>query len=284
MLDRAYETRLQAVEAVGLFHMGPSLTQFFNDHERMWRATTRTFQIAERARCDLTVDVLTHVNIRILDIRNRFSRRWIMSTCSPHAIHAMRVSGEFDANVSNLKDLLTNEFTRVLRVWDELASANLEVYELENLGPDHNIDDLGRVIDCLLTRCDVIPGATIRHHLGDPLRNLHMQSIVTIENRSRNYQDLPTPPPSPKFALEDTTSGAFQESQHDDQEDTESDEDGENEDPYCSICTESYTANHRAFRLARCGHIFGKACISRWVNSTALNANLCPECRAELCE
>lgn len=47
---------------------------------------------------------------------------------------------------------------------------------------------------------------------------------------------------------------------------------------------ELFKHDHPAFALDHCGHIVDKPCIVFWVNSTARNSNLCPECRAELCE
>ncbi|KAL5447893.1 hypothetical protein PMIN05_001922 [Paraphaeosphaeria minitans] len=101
-----------------------------------------------------------------------------------------------------------------------------------------------------------------------------------------NTKSLPTPPPSPAYMH------TFNDAPVDDNLDDNDDGDDDNEHDYfdscnddghrCSICTDPYTDRHRAFTLTRCGHTFGKGCISTWVNSTARNANLCPHCRATL--
>jgi hypothetical protein len=51
----------------------------------------------------------------------------------------------------------------------------------------------------------------------------------------------------------------------------------------CCICLEPYTETHAPFLTATCNHTLGKPCLTRWLNGTAPNANLCPHCRTPLC-
>lgn len=52
----------------------------------------------------------------------------------------------------------------------------------------------------------------------------------------------------------------------------------------CCVCIEDYTTEHPAFLIKNCGHILGEPCFETWVNGTQPNANLCPVCRAQLCD
>jgi hypothetical protein len=53
----------------------------------------------------------------------------------------------------------------------------------------------------------------------------------------------------------------------------------------CTICTELYEPNTQArcLKIQVCGHYFHESCIRDWMNGIALNSNLCPECRKQIC-
>ncbi|KAF2444295.1 hypothetical protein P171DRAFT_432355 [Karstenula rhodostoma CBS 690.94] len=260
---RTYRQRLRVVAAVGLLNMGPSLTQFFHDHENMSRAVMRSNEIARRSRSSLDVDTLTYVEICIIVVRNRLSHQWITSTFSSRARHEMRTTGAPDADISTLRGLLEDEIVRIITTWDELSIRDLADYELNNVGPDHNIDDLGQDARGPGVQSETMVDVVSELRVDNPIPTSTSQDTKGTNN------PLPSPPPSPSpiFASNGTVVDAIQV----------------DDDHCCSICTEPYTERHRAFSLTRCGHTFGKACINEWVNSTARNANLCPNCRAMLC-
>jgi hypothetical protein len=53
----------------------------------------------------------------------------------------------------------------------------------------------------------------------------------------------------------------------------------------CCICLEGYDADtHPSFQISQCKHIIGKPCLAIWLNNISKNSNLCPHCRAELCQ
>jgi hypothetical protein len=56
-------------------------------------------------------------------------------------------------------------------------------------------------------------------------------------------------------------------------------------DTDCVICQELYEENdHAAIQLqkANCSHVFGRACLQKWVNSGMGNAHRCPSCRQDI--
>jgi hypothetical protein len=272
---RTYRQRLDVIAAVGIFNMGPSLTEFFHDHENMWRAVDSTTEIAQRARRSSTVDVLSQVSIRIIDIRNRSTRQWVMSTCN----NAMQATEGYDDNISTLRGILADEVVHVLTIWDALSSIHLYDHELNNVGPDHNIDDLGQEVTKSRDQKETTVEVASELRVDSPFDELEGDTAVAQSTKGK-ATCLLTPPPSPRFACDGTFEDAFM----DDDDDEEDYFDEDDVDRLCSICTEPYTDGHPAFSLTICGHIFGKACISRWVNSTSRNANTCPHCRRTLCK
>ncbi|KAI4696176.1 uncharacterized protein J4E88_000348 [Alternaria novae-zelandiae] len=53
------------------------------------------------------------------------------------------------------------------------------------------------------------------------------------------------------------------------------------QDQLCVVCLETHGL--LGARMSPCGHYFHFACIKRWMNGTSPNSNLCPECRAQIC-
>lgn len=139
------------------------------------------------------------------------------------------------------------------------------------MGPDHDIDELGYT-----TTKALVSQLRVDSAMGD-----HENEHAQITKGNTDHLPIPLPSsahmhPSGAIPVDDTL--ANEEDDDDDYFDSDDD------DHHCSICTEQYTDCHPAFRLTVCGHTFGKDCISTWVNSTARNANLCPQCRATLCK
>jgi hypothetical protein len=59
----------------------------------------------------------------------------------------------------------------------------------------------------------------------------------------------------------------------------------ESSDTDCMICQEPYDNNeHAAIQLQNvtCTHIFGRACLQKWVNGGLTNAHRCPSCRQDI--
>lgn len=244
-----YKDKLRIAEQLGLHHLTSPIAGFLRIHEDMFQAVAKTQCMAMRATTSSTIDVLTRAEICILNLRNQVCYNDILSTLNGTLLQNMRVSGEFEKETITIGGLLAAEFTRTLQMWEDRSLYELDDVELENVGPDHDIDTLGK--DVLLADKETTASAFM------------------------NNTCLPTPPPSPNKTSESMSVEALI-NETDDEEDDES--------QFCGICMELYTDSHPAFCLAACGHIYGKTCLTKWVNSIAPNANLCPECRASLCK
>ena len=59
----------------------------------------------------------------------------------------------------------------------------------------------------------------------------------------------------------------------------------DNDGQVCSICLELWTNSglHRVVSL-KCGHLFGKSCIKRWIKSKKKTKARCPECKKTFCK
>ncbi|KAI4652399.1 hypothetical protein J4E93_002601 [Alternaria ventricosa] len=53
------------------------------------------------------------------------------------------------------------------------------------------------------------------------------------------------------------------------------------QDQLCVVCLETHGL--LGAKMSACGHYFHFACIKEWMNGTSPNSNLCPECRAQIC-
>ncbi|KAI4919988.1 hypothetical protein J4E90_002128 [Alternaria incomplexa] len=53
------------------------------------------------------------------------------------------------------------------------------------------------------------------------------------------------------------------------------------QDQLCVVCLETHGL--LGAKMSACGHYFHFACIKEWMNDTSPNSNLCPECRAQIC-
>ncbi|KAK7178704.1 hypothetical protein PSPO01_15233 [Paraphaeosphaeria sporulosa] len=271
---RTYKQRLRVAAEIGLFRMSPSLTRFIHDHDNMTRAVARSSELARRARNSSGVDTLTYVNICIIAVRNRLSRTWTITTFSSCAREALKATGTIDPAIETLRVMLEDVVVHILTLWDELSLRYLDENQLKNVGPDHNIDDFGH---------ETTVGVAGEHRVNGPISDDKMGHAQS----KGNTNSLPTPPPSP--ARIHTSNGTLVDDNLDDNDDGDDDKEddysnSDDDSHHCSICTDPYTNRHRAFSLTRCGHIFGKACLSTWINSTARNANLCPHCRATICK
>ncbi|OAF99623.1 uncharacterized protein CC84DRAFT_1209952 [Paraphaeosphaeria sporulosa] len=269
---RTYKQRLRVAAEIGLFRMSPSLTRFIHDHDNMTRAVARSTELARRARNSSGVDTLTYVNICIIAVRNRLSRTWTITTFSSCAREALKATGTIGPAIETLRGMLEDVVVHILTLWDELSLRYLDENQLKNVGPDHNIDDFGH---------ETTVGVAGEHRVNGPISDDKMGHAQS----KGNTNSLPTPPPSP--ARIHISNGTLVDDNLDDNDDGDDDKEDDysnsDDDSYhCSICTDPYTNRHRAFSLTRCGHIFGKACLSTWINSTARNANLCPHCRATI--
>lgn len=224
VLPRSYPEYLRLVEHHTLLHLPTPLVNFLRDHDNLHHAVVRSSQRAKMAVSSPNMDVITRVAHRILGLRNDYYFSAIRACRAPHEQTAAMDQSQTERVIRECTDALTGEIFRILsRLEVLLPNATADV-ELENVGPDHDVNHFGR---------------DVSQHT--------------------------------KFLADDMV---------------KPDEPDENDPSIrCCICLDTYnTTTHPGFLVSRCNHIIGKPCLSTWLNSTSCNSNLCPYCRAQLCE
>ncbi|KAF2252410.1 hypothetical protein BU26DRAFT_256612 [Trematosphaeria pertusa] len=139
-----YAGHLRLAEALSLSHLTTGLINFLRDHDNMYRCAVRSRHAANIASPDM--DLLTRVDRRLVNLRNVYSLNIITETRSPHAWQRMRAQGQFEREIRELGAALQDETIRILLRMDTLLPHLAEPVEMENIGPDHDIDDFGREI------------------------------------------------------------------------------------------------------------------------------------------
>ena len=217
---RTYAQQLQAAEDATLLSLPPHLIDFLRDHDNLYRAAFRSRKAARKARKLPLMDVLIQTKCRLESLRIACFVNLIEMTGSIDETRRLKhdpgLNEEFDECTLALQDEIVHQLTRL----EQLIPSPTKDVELENVGPDHSIDDFGQE----------------------------------------------QPPHHPSATSSQTAPGNRDPSQH------------------CCICLEVYSESHKAFLITACNHTVGKQCLARWLNSTSRNANLCPHCRAPLCE
>ncbi|KAJ4300743.1 hypothetical protein N0V90_002831 [Kalmusia sp. IMI 367209] len=259
-LNQTYAGRLLVASAIGLFHLNPTLSRFIVDHDNLWKVVLRAQRTARLADEYSSIDALARVSSRIINVRNKISCKLITSTLNWATVCDMRASSDYTGYIVDTMGLLENEFIRILTEWDNVPATQLDLHELENVGPDHDIDDLGQDL--------------IDEHPEDRNTSPTENSLAASDSNGEPTpisSAFPSPVPSPASPTvpKDTVTT------------TPVDDYGHYQ--LCCICFEPYSDTHQAFILGPCSHVVGKLCLSNWVNSTTGNANLCPQCRAPLC-
>lgn len=209
---RTFAGRLRAAEDATLFELPQDLVGFLRDYDSLYRVAVRNRCMARRARASPDIDVVEQVTHRLNNIRTAYYLNFIETSGSnaerQRMMHDPIFISEFTECTLALQDEIVTQLTRL----DALIPSSNKDLELDNIGPDHNIDDFGSEI--------------------------YFQTPLTITDHSER----------------------------------------------CCICLSPWTSTHPPFRTSACAHIIGKPCLARWLNSTARNSNLCPCCRAVLCE
>ncbi|KAF2685854.1 hypothetical protein K458DRAFT_364969 [Lentithecium fluviatile CBS 122367] len=150
--DRTYAAQLRIAETIGLSHLTTHMLDFLQDHDNFYRAVIRGRQAANAAVKDEEMDLLERVQRLIADLRNVYNLNIIYETRHPGVTRRIQEAGQFDAEIRELGKLLGDEVVRLLRCLEALDPYFDKEVELENVGPDHDINDFGQeiqmVIDC----------------------------------------------------------------------------------------------------------------------------------------
>lgn len=145
--SQTYAEQLHQVENLTLFHLPPDMAAFIRDHDNMYRAAVRTEQLANMAMSSATDwCIYRRVACRLLHMRNYYSLNVIMKTRDHAERTRMQRDPNFKEEISELADLLIEDIIRILTHLDVLISEEHNERGLENVGVDHNVNDLGRLV------------------------------------------------------------------------------------------------------------------------------------------
>jgi len=141
--DRTYADQLRLAEAIGLRSLPPYLRDFLRDHDNLHRATVRSRLFADTAATNTAIDIFARVEVRIIHLRNVYSLNIIRETRSQAERIRMRKDPALMKEMHDCTDVLVDEIYRVLHRYEQLQALLPEETELENVGPDHNVNDFG---------------------------------------------------------------------------------------------------------------------------------------------
>lgn len=135
---RTYDEQLRAAEQATLFNLPEHLVHFLRDHNNLMHAGIRNYSAAEKARLCPNMSPAEQVTNRLHNLRTTYYIN-LVETRTEHRRLSCYASfvGIFNECTELLQDDIVSQLTR-------LAQLNSEMdIELENIGPDHNLDDFG---------------------------------------------------------------------------------------------------------------------------------------------
>ncbi|KAF2630125.1 hypothetical protein BU25DRAFT_311985, partial [Macroventuria anomochaeta] len=141
--NRTYAEQLRSAEDVTLFNLPTQLVDFLRDHDNLYRAAFRRRSAARKARASPSMDVLEQVTLRLQNIRTAYYVNIIEMTRSEtehrRLMHDPLFVEEFPECTVLLQDEIVCQLTRL----EQILQSPAKDIELENVGPDHNVDDFG---------------------------------------------------------------------------------------------------------------------------------------------
>lgn len=143
-LPRPYTEYLRMAEHYTLSHLPEPLLHFLRDHDNLHRSVVRSRRLARNAVSNPDMDLLTRVALRILGLKNVYYFGVIRESRVLHEQPQAIDQPQAEQVIRECTDALTDEIFRILsRVEALLPDATNDV-ELENVGPDHNVNHFGR--------------------------------------------------------------------------------------------------------------------------------------------
>lgn len=144
----SYAQQLRNVEQKTLMGLDEDLILFLRNHDNFYRAALRSRKRAQDARNGGTdMDVLTGVSHRIVDLRYLFVMCFVREESSLRAnIARMRQAPEPKQEFNEVATILKRQLTTALTRLDTVARELDRDVELENVGPDHNVNDFGQAV------------------------------------------------------------------------------------------------------------------------------------------
>jgi hypothetical protein len=141
--SRTYAEQLRLTESATLFELPIDLVNFLRDHDNLCRAAVRSRQAANKAAASPDMDVFLRVAHRLLNLRNVYYVNIIEETRSPTE-RLRQVEDPLFINEFNECTLaLQDEIVRQLTCLELLLPSPARDVQLENVGPDHTVDDYG---------------------------------------------------------------------------------------------------------------------------------------------
>ncbi|KAF1843743.1 uncharacterized protein K460DRAFT_287338 [Cucurbitaria berberidis CBS 394.84] len=144
--NRTYAEQLRVVECFTLLNLPPDLIDFIRDHDNLYRAAVRSHRLARTAVSSSNMDVFTRVAHRIVHLGNVYHLKLVHGTRTP--AERVKIIGDiqYERVIRECTAALTDEIARILtRLEVLLPNTQIDV-ELENVGPDHSVDDFGREV------------------------------------------------------------------------------------------------------------------------------------------
>jgi hypothetical protein len=152
--NRTYAAQLRAAEDATLFNLPAHLIDFLRDHDNLYRAAFRSREEARKARASPHMNIIVQVKSRLQNIRIGFYVNIIEVTHSLEEICHLRHDPLFAEEFQECTESIQNEIMRQLNRLEQLLPNPAKDIELENVGPDHNVDDFGHSLLATATASD----------------------------------------------------------------------------------------------------------------------------------
>jgi hypothetical protein len=141
--DRTYAEQLRLIEAIGLRDLPTHLRTFIRDNDNLYRAIGRSRLSHLAIEADPNADVVTRITSRIETVRNLYTLIMIRTTRSQAQIDWIKKHPSILAELHDCTDAVVDELRRDLVREFELYRLVHGDVELENVGPDHEVNDFG---------------------------------------------------------------------------------------------------------------------------------------------
>jgi len=141
--DRTYDEQLRIIETIGLHDLSPHLRSFLRDNDNLMRAITRSHRSNYALQTDQTVDIITRIAGRIEHLRHCYMQLIIRSTRSEAELSRMANDPRILAELHDCTDAVVDELCRDLVREFDIDRLSYGDVELENIGPDHDVNDFG---------------------------------------------------------------------------------------------------------------------------------------------
>jgi hypothetical protein len=150
--NQDYAERLRSVECHTLLSLPLHLIDFLRDHDNLYRAAVRSRARAERVSDpSMEMDVFIRISGRLRSINMVYTLNMLRKTLAPEERARMQQDPGFKREFHELSKLLVDELVRISTRLEVLMPLVLSDAELENVGPDHDVDGLDEMLRIALS-------------------------------------------------------------------------------------------------------------------------------------